>query len=291
MHILLATDGSAESLEAAKQLARIPFGVQPKITLVTALVGPPHDLATSEARDRVREAETSFANKALTEARGVLQGAFSDVDQVVEEEHPSKLILQTAQERSADLIVLGARGHSAVYRVFLGSTADHVANHAKCSVVIVRSGENGTIADPSNPFRVLLAYDGSDSAKEASRQLCSLEWPSESQVHIAMVLEKPKLIPEYEIYDPIQIAESEESLSRLEEPHALSCQVKHSVRESLHVGNAICEIAEAEGSNLMFIGGTGKSAIARFFLGSVSRFVLHHAPCTLWIARAKQWAH
>ncbi len=48
------------------------------------------------------------------------------------------MIVDQAADYKADVIVLGAIGHSAVFRILLGSTADYVANHASCSVLIAR---------------------------------------------------------------------------------------------------------------------------------------------------------
>jgi nucleotide-binding universal stress UspA family protein len=50
---------------------------------------------------------------------------------------PSKVILDQAQKIDADLIVLGASGHSAWQRFFLGSTATRVLPHAHCPVLVV----------------------------------------------------------------------------------------------------------------------------------------------------------
>jgi len=47
-------------------------------------------------------------------------------------------IVQAAQERHVDLIVIGHSGHSGVWGMFLGTTAEKVSRHASCSVLIVR---------------------------------------------------------------------------------------------------------------------------------------------------------
>jgi len=44
-----------------------------------------------------------------------------------------------AFSRSVDVLVLGSRGWGAVKRVVLGSTSDHVAQHAACPVILVPS--------------------------------------------------------------------------------------------------------------------------------------------------------
>jgi nucleotide-binding universal stress UspA family protein len=48
-------------------------------------------------------------------------------------------IIDSAAEWGADLIVVGSRGQSGIKRFLLGSVAEFVARHAKCSVEIVRT--------------------------------------------------------------------------------------------------------------------------------------------------------
>ncbi|TNC21575.1 universal stress protein [Amycolatopsis alkalitolerans] len=43
----------------------------------------------------------------------------------------------TRRSEHADLLVLGARGHSPLTTLLLGSTADHCARHARCPIMIV----------------------------------------------------------------------------------------------------------------------------------------------------------
>jgi nucleotide-binding universal stress UspA family protein len=52
--------------------------------------------------------------------------------------HPAQQIVQAAQEHHVDLIVVGHSGHSGVWGMFLGTTAEKVSRHAPCSVLIVR---------------------------------------------------------------------------------------------------------------------------------------------------------
>jgi len=51
---------------------------------------------------------------------------------------PRRVIVDQAREWGADLIIIGARGHSALERWLIGSVAQNVVAHAPCSVEVVR---------------------------------------------------------------------------------------------------------------------------------------------------------
>lgn len=289
MNILLALDGSAESLEATQVVANLPWGQKPQVTVVTALVESTSAFRPASASEQLKVAEKEHATLAFRAAKEMLQDTCEVAEQVIAHEHPRRLILDAARRNDADLIVMGARGHSAAYRVVLGSTADYVANHAKCSVLLVRKSEE-VPAHGEAGHRIVVAYDGSEESVEAYRQLCELKWPAENtHLHLSMILDRPKLLPEDVVYDPPHVAESEAVLANLKRPEQLVDRVTQSVRESLHIGNAIRRLAEKKQADLLFIGGTGKSDVASFFLGSTARYVMHHAHCDIWLARAKAW--
>lgn len=48
------------------------------------------------------------------------------------------VIVNTAEEKGVDLIVLSTHGHTGLNRLLMGSVAEHVVRHAKCPVYVVR---------------------------------------------------------------------------------------------------------------------------------------------------------
>ncbi|MBD2386068.1 universal stress protein [Cylindrospermum sp. FACHB-282] len=48
-------------------------------------------------------------------------------------------------------------------------------------------------------------------------------------------------------------------------------------------GRIICDIARSSGADLIVMGRRGRTGLAEIFLGSVSNYVLHHAPCSVHI--------
>ncbi len=56
----------------------------------------------------------------------------------VRDGHPTSMILQTAQELGAQLVVVGTRGRTGLERMAMGSVAEAVARESSCSVLVVR---------------------------------------------------------------------------------------------------------------------------------------------------------
>ncbi len=62
----------------------------------------------------------------------------SKVESRVEEGDPTKVILKTADDAKADMIIMGNRGLSDFKGMLVGSVSHKVSNHAKCTCVTVR---------------------------------------------------------------------------------------------------------------------------------------------------------
>ncbi len=74
----------------------------------------------------------------VADARGYLQAHDLQVEYTVREGDPRDVIVDFARERQADLLVMGAFGHSKVRELLLGSTTQYVINHAPCPVLLAR---------------------------------------------------------------------------------------------------------------------------------------------------------
>ncbi|QDV24855.1 universal stress protein [Aureliella helgolandensis] len=291
MHVLLASDGSPEAFDTARLLGRLPFDVKPLVTVVTALSTSQFEMLSSNAGTKLLEVERAAAEEQFAELSEILASATDRVDLVIARGHPRRLILKIAQEQQVDLIAMGARGHWAIHRAILGSTTDFIANHAKCSVLVVRSNAPQALKEnPAAPLKVMLAYDGSPLSQEALRQVSQFNWGDSTQLHVRMLLERPTLLPDDVVYDELTMSEQGKLLDQLVEAAAFQCPSTHAVTETVHVGSALRSISEKHRNDLLFIGGTGKSAVVQLFLGSDSRYLLHHGECSIWIARPTEWS-
>lgn len=88
------------------------------------------------------EAEKEVADKLVKRTARELQDAGFQAQTRIELGDIRGGILECASKWGADLIVLGSHSRAGLQRFLLGSVAEFVARHAKCSVEIVRNGHS-----------------------------------------------------------------------------------------------------------------------------------------------------
>ena len=57
------------------------------------------------------------------------------------EESTATALVRLAAEREASVVVVGSHGHGRLDRFLMGSTSQHVVEHAGCPVLVVRTPE------------------------------------------------------------------------------------------------------------------------------------------------------
>lgn len=127
------SDGSADALRHAAELAR-EYNAELVVSYVLVpRLATPYDVQQvleSPDREHGERALSSFIDKiglAVTPTQEVRSG----------QAHLE--LLGAVQAHGADLLVVGATGHSALGRIFLGSTADRVVQNAHCPVLVHRA--------------------------------------------------------------------------------------------------------------------------------------------------------
>jgi nucleotide-binding universal stress UspA family protein len=135
--ILVAIDGSDCSDRAFGKALELAVLTGGKLTAL-AIEGPlPAYAATLGEVDEVKREKDQFFNALGARARERAEQLGVELDVDVRPGHPAELISRVAADGGYDLVVLGHRGHF-LRDHLLGSTADRVAEHAPCPVMIVR---------------------------------------------------------------------------------------------------------------------------------------------------------
>jgi nucleotide-binding universal stress UspA family protein len=75
----------------------------------------------------------------LEAAAAEIRAAGVEVEVFARQGDPADAILDIAEERGSDLIVLGNKGMTGAKRFLLGSVPNKVSHHAPCSVLIIRT--------------------------------------------------------------------------------------------------------------------------------------------------------
>jgi nucleotide-binding universal stress UspA family protein len=146
-HVLLATDGSGQSLKAARYVRSLlgdSLGRVSVVAVVRPLAAVPFasDFGEEEVALRNDGPTGSSFRAAAQEAVDRVSEVFDDlsvqVDARVRAGIPADEIIRVANELNVDLIVVGGRGKGAVEAILLGSVSYRVLHHAPCPVLVTR---------------------------------------------------------------------------------------------------------------------------------------------------------
>jgi nucleotide-binding universal stress UspA family protein len=288
MRVIVATDGSPDARDAVEWARRLPLPDDTSF-LVISVVPPPVLPNLPDWETETRQMRVHAAHEAIDGARALLGAA---ADGRLAEGDPREAIITAAGEWAADLIVLGARGLSAVKEFLLGSVSLGVTRHAPCPVLVCKGA-------PRALRTVTLAHDGSAGAHEALEFVAGLPLPASTRLRVLGVAEPMR----YPASAPAilsgrlrgAIAEVEQerrvALERVLAPEVAAVRARVASAElSVTVGLPAVEIlryVEVTDTDLLVVGARGLGTMQRVLLGSVSESVLRHAGCPVLVVRGR----
>lgn len=136
--VLLAVDGSDHALHAARTAADLAramnsgeFRVVVAYDFIPPYLGEPNLQYAIDAR-------VNAANEVLQAALAQLGTLPCEISTELIEGDSAEAILDVAETRKSDVIVMGSRGLGTLAGLLLGSTSQKVVAHAPCPVLIVR---------------------------------------------------------------------------------------------------------------------------------------------------------
>jgi nucleotide-binding universal stress UspA family protein len=127
--ILVPVDGSEHSKRALHEAINLAKMTDGTITLL--------NVQTNQTAASL-SAGGSNENKALSEARKLVQDAGIAVDTVLLQGNVVDQIVKTAKDKGCELIIVGARGLSKFEELLLGSVSHGVLEKAPCPVIVTR---------------------------------------------------------------------------------------------------------------------------------------------------------
>ena len=142
--IVVGTDGSNTAKEAVRQPIDLAKQVGASLDIVSAYEPVSGDRLRQERREAPKDVEWAVnpredVDHTLEEAARETREAGVEVETFARQGDPADAILDVAEERGSDLIVVGNKGMTGAKRFLLGSVPNKVSHHAPCSVLIIRT--------------------------------------------------------------------------------------------------------------------------------------------------------
>ncbi len=150
-------------------------------------------------------------------------------------------------------------------------------------------------------MKVLIAIDNSVHSELAVEEFLRLGFAFETEVKIVSVIEVPIPYP-VDVYggdtsyllevERIERQRAQETLENaVQKIRTSENGAKLTISYEVLTGTPevqVVEIAENWGANLLIVGSHGYNTWERLLLGSVSDAIVHHAPCSVLVVRAKK---
>lgn len=188
-----------------------------------------------------------------------------------------------AAAEDADRIVVGSRGRGPVRSTVLGSVALHVVTHAHCPVVVVRPRSETAPATP----RVVVGLDGSDASREALlRAVDEADRLGAEVAAVAAYSAASYWSDAYAVVVP-PLEKLRDDAQRGAEAMVAGVAAG---RPTVPIRTTAVEgaagdvlVREAEGADLLVVGGRGHGAVRGMLLGSIALHCVIHAPCPVMV--------
>ena len=297
LSVVWATDGSDESRVALPLLRRLVLpvtnrltvlsvapqsfisGARPDPTFLTRITPAAKRRALIEAEDVAQQAATD-----LDPPEGVEVGAISRWGNAIEE------VLRVSRAARTDLVVIGAKGHSNIELILLGSVSQGVVQHSPRPVLIVRPG-------PDDLDRVLIGYDGSPEAKKAVQFLDQLGLHESVILQLVYVVERfepPRggsakfrrhAIDELKALDEQRQRDAEKALGVMAEQLRAHGRKVETDLLSGHAGPTLDDAAIKSGADLIVLGVRKPSPESRYLLGGTAEKLVRNSRSSVLVVK------
>ncbi len=231
--------------------------------------------------DDFRKAMVDAGRQLLERTEAMVPPEVKSIRTINEIDNPAQLILDSAENLSADLVVVGVRGRSRFSEIVLGSVSHRVLMHGSRPTLIVRGAARRV-------QRVLIAIESREDADRMVKWLTQHPFADPAEL---CVLHAIVPIGVDDLYDALGTKTWREDAERHADELVRSTADKLlnpycTVHTKVATGDPATMIEqEAKTMDLVVVTSHGRKGISRFLLGSVSHTVVHHVTCPVLVLR------
>lgn len=133
MKIMICHDGSENAQKAMEQAIDIFKPYKPEVILVTVVEGAAD---ASSVNEEIFEKQCAERHDFLKKTSGWIAEHGCDTDSIMAVGDARRMLLETAEQKNPDVLVIAKRGGGVIKEMVLGSVSAYLIRHAKCPVMV-----------------------------------------------------------------------------------------------------------------------------------------------------------
>jgi len=265
--LLLATDRSEYSEGAVRESINFAKTCSSRLTILSVLETNP-EYETIGSKFFEQEEKEALQNLESVKARVAKEGVACDTA-LLEGGDPAGSIVDFAEEKKVDMIVVGRRGRKGLAKLLIGEVASKVIGHAPCKVLVV---PRAAVIKYKN---ILVATDGSTHGNAAVSEAIAIAKRTGSNLIAlsAMRDESEREEANRHVRTAVESAQKEGVPAEALTPLGRSF-------------NTIVETAGGRGVDLIVMGNYGKTGVKKLLMGSATEKVIGAAGCAVLVVKA-----
>ncbi|MGM0774893.1 universal stress protein [Marinobacter sp.] len=137
--IVVACDGSEQSLKAAKMAAELAKATGQQLKLLAVFPGSKVErmVISGVWPSDLEQEQKEYGRKVFDATKEAVSGLADPADEILLKGEPAHQIIEYLETNPGTHMVLGRRGHSTVRSLTLGSISEKVVRHATGPVTVV----------------------------------------------------------------------------------------------------------------------------------------------------------
>jgi nucleotide-binding universal stress UspA family protein len=273
--ILVAYDFSDHAKRAMNDAFDLADKFGAKVSVVHVLNSDVADAYVIPLSQEYKEKLSQNLKEDVKAHYGERKISVADEDIFVEKGNPHIVIIEKAVQVSADLVIMGSHGRSAVSLVLLGSVANKVIRYAPMPVLVSRLDREKTFQ------KILIPIDDSDESEQAIDYVKKFVAAFNSQIQLLHVVDVSDFAhyAEYKIMVKKALDNARGRLEKLNAKHGITMEPLVIDGKGAHT--IVDATKQNEDIGLVVMTTHGRSGLSRWFMGSTSEAVARHLPCSV----------
>ena len=277
--LLISFDGSESSRNALKQAIKLAGAEKEWIEALSVMPAYEGDIEFIGVSD-IKGVLEGPKEKLLAEAKDIAGAEGAEIMTDIEYGKVYERIVDVADKKDCDLIVMGRRGLDRVERMLMGSVTSRVIGHTHKDVLVVP--RDATIGWKN----ILLATDGSKYSMAAAEHAVNFASSYGGDLTAVSVVD---VTDEFYAQAPHLVERMGEKAKEFLEDikrkaEASGVKIETAVREG-NTYEKIVDLADEKSADIIFMGSHGMTGLKKLLMGSITEKVIGHASCSVMVAR------